>query len=144
MPAALISEDDVPLSGLQGIREIMALAGEHTRTTVTPDTLLYRVQFQYNRSGSRAPKPTMVLADIRERMARMDKLSRHGAWTVQTLRLIEAGPGVPARLLAADLGLDTPAFKANVRKLKALGLTHSLEVGYELSDLGHAYLEDSR
>jgi hypothetical protein len=32
-------------------------------------------------------------------------------------------------------------FKVNVRKLKALGLTLSLTVGYELSDLGQAYLD---
>jgi len=31
-------------------------------------------------------------------------------------------------------------FKANVRKLKALGLTESLEVGYRLSPRGEALL----
>ena len=34
------------------------------------------------------------------------------------------------------MGWQTPAFKANVRKLKALGLTQSLETGYRLTDLG--------
>jgi len=56
------------------------------------------------------------------------------------LRLIEASPQVPARLLAAELGWQTLDFKANVRKLKALGLTVSHEIGYELSDAGHRYL----
>ena len=32
------------------------------------------------------------------------------------------------------------AFKADVRKLKELGLTHSLPVGYEISPRGRAYL----
>ncbi len=33
------------------------------------------------------------------------------------------------------------ALKADVRKLKKLGVTLSLEVGYELSPRGHAYLD---
>ena len=33
------------------------------------------------------------------------------------------------------------AFKRDVRKLKELGLTRSLEVGYELSPRGRAYLD---
>ena len=36
--------------------------------------------------------------------------------------------------------MDRPAFKLNVRKLKALGLTESLEVGYRLSPRGAAFL----
>ena len=35
-------------------------------------------------------------------------------------------------------------FKARVRKLKALGLTVSLPVGYELSELGQTYLDSLR
>ena len=40
--------------------------------------------------------------------------------------------------LAARLGRETLAFKIDVRKLKALGLTESLEVGYRLSPRGQA------
>jgi hypothetical protein len=36
---------------------------------------------------------------------------------------------------------DKLTFKANVRKLKSLGLTVSLEVGYRLSPRGRALLE---
>ena len=50
----------------------------------------------------------------------------------------------PARLrapdLAASLGRETLPFKRDVRKLKELGLTESLEVGYRLSPRGRAYL----
>lgn len=42
--------------------------------------------------------------------------------------------------LAAGLGRETPPFKRDVRRLKELGLTRSLEVGYELSPRGRAYL----
>jgi len=45
------------------------------------------------------------------------------------------------RALAAELGYETAWFKNNVRKLKALGLTESLEVGYRLSPRGRAFLE---
>jgi len=60
---------------------------------------------------------------------------------MQALRLIETQPGIVARVLAAQAGLPRLDFKANVRKLKALGLTESLMVGYELSDHGQGYLD---
>jgi hypothetical protein len=41
-------------------------------------------------------------------------------------------------------GLDTHAFKLNVRKLKNLGLTESLGTGYRLSPRGAAVLERLR
>ncbi len=42
--------------------------------------------------------------------------------------------------LAAEVGRPRPDFKLDVRKLKKLGLTHSLEVGYELSPRGEEFL----
>jgi hypothetical protein len=42
--------------------------------------------------------------------------------------------------LAAVLGRETLPFKRDVRRLKELGLTISLPVGYELSPRGRAYL----
>ena len=42
---------------------------------------------------------------------------------------------------AAGFGRETLPFKTDVRKLKNLGLTDSLEVGYRLSPRGRAYLE---
>ena len=54
-----------------------------------------------------------------------------------------SGLGI-ARTLGADLaagfGRVTQPFKTDVRKLKNLGPTESLEVGYRLSPLGSAYL----
>lgn len=81
------------------------------------------------------------LEDLKTRLAKLDELSRHGAWTTDTLRLIQSKPAVRAGDLAADLNRETPGFKLDVRKLKNLGLTHSLETGYELSPRGKAYLE---
>ncbi|HET6298950.1 MAG TPA: hypothetical protein VFG33_36615 [Kribbella sp.] len=81
------------------------------------------------------------LEDLRDRLAKLDELSRHGAWTAQTLRLIESKPATRAGDLAAEIGRDTAGFKLDVRKLKNLGLTYSLEVGYELSPRGATYLK---
>ena len=55
------------------------------------------------------------------------------------LGLIADRPGTRAPDLAASLGRETARFKADVRKLKELGLTESLEVGYRLSPRGRAY-----
>jgi hypothetical protein len=81
------------------------------------------------------------LADLRARLAQFDQLSHHGAWTTETLRLIQSRPATRAADLAASVGRETAPFKLDVRKLKNLGLTHSLEVGYELSPRGVAYLD---
>src|SRR5215207_9205825 len=73
------------------------------------------------------------------RLARLDAASRHGPWTTVVLDLIAERPATRAPDLAASLGRETAPFKADVRKLKELGLTESLEVGYRLSPRGRAY-----
>ena len=52
------------------------------------------------------------------------------------LALVRSRPVTRAGDLAAVIGWETLPFKANVRKLKALGLTQSLETGYRLTELG--------
>ncbi|MCF7547795.1 hypothetical protein [Pseudonocardia sp. WMMC193] len=74
---------------------------------------------------------------VAARLARMDRVT---PWTAATLALIDARPGVRAPDLAAELGRETLPFKRDVRKLKELGLTESLEVGYRLSPRGESYL----
>jgi hypothetical protein len=61
-------------------------------------------------------------------------------WSRTVLELIESNPGVLALDLATRLGREKLPFKADVRKLKALGLTESLKVGYRLSPRGEAVL----
>jgi len=81
------------------------------------------------------------LAEVERRLTRLDAASRHGAWTLAVLRLIRDRPEVRAGDLAPTRGQETLAFKRDVRKLKELGLTESLEVGYRLSPRGRAVLE---
>ena len=70
------------------------------------------------------------------RLARMDATSPHGPWTAATLRAIDTRPGTVSTVIAADLSFDRTWLKTQIRKLKALGLTESLEVGYRLSPRG--------
>jgi len=83
---------------------------------------------------------TSDLTEIARRLDRLDRASSHGPWTTTTLRLIEQRPAVRAGDLADELGREMLPFKVDVRKLKNLGLTLSLEVGYRLSPRGAAYL----
>ncbi|MGW6455990.1 hypothetical protein ACWF94_08685 [Streptomyces sp. NPDC055078] len=85
-----------------------------------------------------------ALAELRRRLDRLDRASRHGAWTVRVLTLIADHPGTSSTALAPRAGRERPAFKADVRKLKELGLTESLEVGYRLSPRGKAALKALR
>jgi DNA-binding MarR family transcriptional regulator len=74
----------------------------------------------------------------------MDRRTSAGAWTSRVLDLIGRHRGRRAADLAALIDWSTPDFKARVRRLKALGLTESLEVGYGLSPRGRSYLVKSR
>jgi len=82
-------------------------------------------------------------ADVSALSARLDRMD-HAAeqpWTHSTLRQIQRLPGVVSTELAAEAGQERRAYKLRVRRLKALGLTESLQRGYRLSPRGRAYLE---
>lgn len=78
------------------------------------------------------------------RLAGMDRRSRRGPWVRQHLELIEARPAELAETIAASIGREKKPFKADVRRLKELGLTESLPTGYRLSPRGHAVLRAIR
>lgn len=78
------------------------------------------------------------------RLAEMDRRSHHGPWTRQHLELIEARPGELAETIAASIGRTKRPFKADVRRLKELGLTESLPTGYRLSARGRVVLDRLR
>jgi hypothetical protein len=113
----------------------------------TPDLPVYRVAFH----PAAGPDPrdelaadaTLTADDVAEldrRLARLDAASSHGPWTEAVLRVIAARPATRAPELAESFGRETAPFKLDVRKLKNLGLTISLPVGYRLSPRGEAYL----
>ena len=111
------------------------------------DGRLYRIELRLS-----GPDPRVALreraelgvdevAEISRRLARYDDASTHGPWTMETLELIERQPATLAADIAASIGRQKAPFKTDVRKLKELGLTESLEVGYRLSPRGRAFLE---
>jgi hypothetical protein len=111
------------------------------------DAQLYRLRFR--RIDEPDPRAVLaaddrldgdVLAGVTRRLDRLDRASQVGPWTRATLNAIAEHPGVRAPDLAASFGRDTLSFKVDVRKLKQLGLTESLRVGYRLSPRGWAYL----
>ena len=114
------------------------------------DRTLYRVRFHLAGPDPRIARREQDhltaedVAELRRRLDRLDHTSRHGPWTRAVLELIAAKPGVRAGDLADELGRERLPFKTDVRKLKALGLTESLEVGYRLSPRGRAWLEVAR
>ena len=83
-------------------------------------------------------------AAITARLARMDRSSSRGPWTGAVLALIADRPGVVSTALAEAMGWERQDFKLHVRRLKQLGLTISLEVGYRLSPRGESYLNHLR
>jgi hypothetical protein len=127
-----------------GYRDAATLVAE---LPVRPGLDLFRIEFQ----TVGGPDPRAVLASannlddadvagIARRLDRLDRASSHGPWTRQVLRLIRDRPATRAADLADLLGREKASFKADVRKLKNLGLTESLDVGYRLSARGNAYL----
>lgn len=102
--------------------------------------------------GALRPDPRIALrespldarqsADLRRRLDRLDAASPDGPWTLKTLQIIRDHPAVRAADLCRLVGQDRDRFKPNVRKLKTLGLTISLEVGYRLSPRGLKYLHE--
>jgi hypothetical protein len=83
-------------------------------------------------------------AAITARLARIDRSSSHGPWTRAVLALVADRPGVVSTVLAEAMGWERQDFKLHVRRLKELGLTLSLDVGYRLSPRGESYLNHLR
>ena len=134
-------------SGFPGVDALVAELDRGSRGPLRASDRVFRVELHYAGPDDRPrPRTDAVIAQddlgaLAERLERMDCSSRHGRWTGVTLSIIARHPRVPASRLAAKLGRETQPFKADVRKLKKLGLTVSHDVGYELSPRGRTYLE---
>ncbi|HYD11051.1 MAG TPA: hypothetical protein VEA78_13195 [Acidimicrobiales bacterium] len=97
-----------------------------------------RWHVRFHRVDPPRPQPTLTVEEILTKLDRMNARSAGGPWTHATLRIIGQQPGVVSTKLAEQLGRERFALKADIRKLKALGLTESLEVGYRLTAPGVA------
>lgn len=110
------------------------------------DGQLYCIQVRY---GGEDPRVALrneritnkvQMLEVTRALERMDEASQSGPWTIQYLELIADGEGVLAEELATSIGMKKKPFKARVRRLKELGLTESLKVGYRLSPRGKSFL----
>jgi hypothetical protein len=107
---------------------------------------VYRIRLRYVGADPRVSLRDAVpdpddLTGLRAAVGRLDDGRRSGPWTRQILEWIADNPGVVSTELAQLLGREVAPMKADIRKLKALGLTISQPVGYELSARGRAYLD---
>ncbi len=80
------------------------------------------------------------LAEVLTKLDQMDARSEGDAWTTPYLQKIADNPARLAEELAHEFGMEKHPFKARVRRLKEIGLTESLEVGYRLSPRGKTVL----
>lgn len=134
-----LTEEDAERAGFVSLGRLLAVLDRR------PERPIFRIGLELV-----GPDPRVALREalpdakeleaLGERMDRLDRASRHGAWTREVLALIDARPGVAAADLAASLGRERMPFKLDVRKLKELGLTESLRPGYRLSPRGQSVL----
>ena len=69
-----------------------------------------------------------------------DRLARNGGDASPIVQRVQIR-GIGGHLLDGQLDRELRVFKADVRKLKGMGLTTSFEVGYELTALGRRVLD---
>jgi len=137
---AELTEDDARDAGFGTLAELLSW------TSKKGEGDLYRIGIELA-----GPDPRIALraaaelsgdevAALDTRLSRMDRAAE-APWTIETLTQIREQPGVVSTELAAQVGQPRQYYKIRVRRLKALGLTESLEVGYRLSARGAAYLD---
>ncbi len=141
VPQSSITTREARAAGYESTSELRAELNRRVAGSI------YRIEVSYVGDDPRIALrnqnrlTTVDLAEIKGRLERLDRASRHGPWTLTTLRLVGAEPGVRAGDLATRVGQEKERLKLNVRKLKNLGLTESLETGYRLSPRGRRVLD---
>jgi hypothetical protein len=151
--AGVIGIDSVDIVREAAITDADAIAAGYSNREELIEHLNYRDDDIY-RIGVRfvGEDPRIALrenadlgeVELAEIVAKLGKLDKRGTWTRSYLDVIESMPATYSGLLANYLGVAKDDFKLSVRKLKALGLTESLEVGYRLSPRGEKILEALR
>ncbi|HEY3802686.1 MAG TPA: hypothetical protein VGL61_08750 [Kofleriaceae bacterium] len=142
---ATISDADARAAGFASRGELVAYLAE--LGPLDDRTPVFRVALHHGGDGDRvglALDDVLAAEDVAAITAKLAKLDKLSPWTAATLAIIARRPRIAASKLAAQLGRETAPFKADVVKLKKLGLTQSFEVGYEISPRGRAYLRAAK
>jgi predicted transcriptional regulator len=138
-PAA-IDDGEARRAGFDSRDDLLATLDQRDRGEIQRIELRYAGADPRVELRERADLTDDELDDVTRRLKRLDDGSRHGPWTRAVLELIAERPEVRAEELAASMGREKLPFKRDVRKLKELGLTESLNPGYRLSPRGEAVL----
>lgn len=137
---ATITTAEAARAGYASLADLLAFLDERD------DGAIYRIEFAGLAADPRVALRATVPANADDEqtliatLRRIDQRAPAGPWTVRVLALLRDRPAVRAGDLCLAVGQERLVFKGNVRKLKALGLTESLEVGYRLSPRGQALL----
>ncbi len=135
-----LTSSDAAAAGVDTVEALLAAAGDR-------GDVLFQIRLRLVGEDPRvALRSTIPDASERvaiiERLDHLDRSASNGPWTRETLVLIRANPGVRAEDLARSIGREKHPFKLDVRKLKEMGLTESLQVGYRLSPRGDAVVSE--
>lgn len=139
-----VTEKDARRSGAASRAEVLELLAPKAPWPIWRIGLRYAGEDPRIALRNDAKLTAATRSDLVARLDRLDRAARSGPWTREVLALIAANPERRAPDLAASLGRETLPFKRDVRKLKELGLTESLTVGYRLSPRGRALLRSLR
>jgi hypothetical protein len=143
VPLGKVTASDARKAGFASRAELLDYLRPAAKSELTPESEIFRIRLRHAGeadyvAGALDEQLTAEdRATIKQKLARLDTPT---PWTRRTLSLIAAHPHVAASQLAKKLGRETAPFKADVVKLKKLGLTQSFEVGYDLTPRGRAYL----
>ena len=136
-----LGEHEARRAGFDSTEDLLAMLDRRDRGEI------HRIELRYAGADPRVELRAKAelsedeLGEVARRLERLDDASRHGPWTRAVLELIARRPEVRAEELAAEMGREKLPFKREVRKLKELGLTESLNPGYRLSPRGETVLK---
>lgn len=140
-----LTEADARRAGFPTREALLEYLAAGPSGPLTPDTEVFRVELHHAGEADFAPGASDDALSAADRQQIEDRLrafddAADAPWTAQTLGLIAERPHQAGSQLARALGRETAPFKADVVKLKKLGLTQSFEVGYDLTPRGRAFL----
>ncbi|NMG40748.1 ASCH domain-containing protein [Chelativorans sp. ZYF759] len=135
-----VSEDDARQAGFD------SLAGLWRDLREGEDRRLFRIAIDGLAQDTRvALREDAVLgaeetSALTKKLARWDKANGSDGYHRRVLQSIAGKPATPAVELAKLLDVEKLKLKRDIRKLKEIGLTESLKVGYRLSPRGRTFL----
>src|ERR1700754_620551 len=135
-----ISDRDAKLAGFKSKADLL-------QDLKSRDGLLYRIRLSLAGPDERTVLRTkreisnVEWVELKEKLDRLDAYGIRGPWVIDFLSVVSLNPGVLSTTLASSIGLERKWFKEHMRKLKELGLTESLGIGYRISPRGETVLK---